>query len=147
MSLVNNLEADPRFPSGPWIGFFLDKRLPGKHWMDLNLTFQDGKMVGDGSDKVGKFVIDGNYDLADGKCQFKKTYLGRHSVDYNGFNEGKGIWGTWLLVDQGARYTGGFHIWPKGMPDPTQLHLSEEADIPIELDLPQGNEKLQPLGV
>jgi hypothetical protein len=25
------LETDPRFPSGPWTGFFLQKAIPGRH--------------------------------------------------------------------------------------------------------------------
>ena len=34
------LETDPRFPSGPWTGFFLQKLLPGRHVMELRLTFR-----------------------------------------------------------------------------------------------------------
>ena len=28
--------------------------------------------------------------------------------------------------------TGGFHIWPEGMADPTVQHLSEEAEVPTD---------------
>jgi hypothetical protein len=127
------LETDPRFPSGPWTGFFLQKLMPGKHLMDLRLTFQHGSLTGEGRDWVGLFVIKGQYNLEDGKCYWSKRYLGKHDVYYEGFNEGKGIWGTWeISANQnfGVAARGGFHIWPEGMADPTQQHLTEQADLP-----------------
>jgi hypothetical protein len=124
-----DLETDPRFPSGPWTGFYLQPSYPGRFWMELSLRFQHGSMQGEGRDPVGKFVIRGRYDLADGKCHWSKRYLGMHDVFYQGFNEGKGIWGTWEIKFQGR---GGFHIWPKGMPDPTGQTLSAAADPPVE---------------
>src|SRR5207248_8159181 len=88
-----HLETDPRFPSGPWVGFFLQKQIPGKHLMELRLNFVQGVMRGEGRDWVGEFVIHGRYDLADGRCYWTKRYRGKHDVFYSGFNEGKGIWG------------------------------------------------------
>lgn len=140
-----HLESDPRFPTGPWTGFFLQPPLPGRQQMELHLTFVQGTMTGEGRDWVGKFVIRGRYELEDGKCHFHKRYLGKHDVYYTGYNEGKGIWGTWEIPPEqnsGMHATGGFHIWPEGMDDPTQPHLMEEADLLItveELDeLPVG---------
>ena len=75
-------------------------------------------MVGDGLDCVGLFTIQGKYDVTDGECYWTKQYLGKHGVHYRGFNEGKGIWGTWELNDPGKTTKGGFHIWPEGIPDP-----------------------------
>ena len=121
------LETDPRFPSGPWVGFFLHKSLPGKHMMELRLTFQAGNMQGEGRDWVGQFLIKGRYDLADGKCYWTKKYLGKHDVFYKGFNEGKGIWGVWEI---GQFQRGGFHIWPEGLGDPTNDYLVAEAELP-----------------
>ena len=129
-----NAESDPRFPSGKWVGFFTDKRLPGKHQMEMILSFANGSMVGSGRDWVGAFNIDGAYQLNDGLCVFVKQYVGKHTVGYRGFNEGKGIWGTWELTDGGHKFTGGFHIWPDGMPDPTVPVLEEEAEAPSEVD-------------
>src|SRR5437879_3786244 len=112
-------ETDSRFPSGPWTGFFLQPLLPGRHRMELRLTFRNGAMTGEGRDWVGDFGIRGSYSVLDGRCHWTKQYIGRHSVSYNGFNEGKGIWGTWeipaseIFVPQ----RGGFHIWPEGMHD------------------------------
>ncbi len=128
------LEADPRFPSGPWTGFFLQKEIPGKHRMELRLAFRSGAMTGEGRDRVGDFVVRGRYDVADGKCHWNKRYLKAHDVYYTGYNEGKGIWGTWEIDIQGLRLRGGFHIWPEGMGDPSSEHLAEEIDMPIEED-------------
>jgi hypothetical protein len=138
-------ETDPRFPSGPWTGFFLQPLVPGRHQMELRLTFQGGTMTGEGRDWVGHFTISGRYNVQDGRCHWTKRYLGRHSVYYSGFNEGKGIWGTWEIPEN-AQYgaqRGGFHIWPEGMQGATEPELSEEADLPVEQEVHIG----QPLVV
>lgn len=124
-----DLETDPRFPSGPWSGFFLQKPFPGRHWMELELTFRQGRLTGNGRDWVGEFTMDGTYDLDDGKCTIAKQYLGRHCVDYRGYNEGKGIWGTWEIPSFGS---GGFHIWPTDFGEPGGPELFEEATIPSD---------------
>jgi hypothetical protein len=131
-----DLETDPRFPSGPWTGFWLQKAVPGRHLMELRLKFRAGDITGEGRDWVGAFLIRGRYDVADGRCHWQKRYLAKHDVYYKGFNEGKGIWGTWEIpttVNPLLR-TGGFHIWPEGMADPTQPTLSEEADLPVVME-------------
>lgn len=128
-----NLEQDNRFPSGPWRGFFLQPQLPGRHWMDLNLTFGNGQLTGEGHDWVGAFLVRGRYELETGKCWWTKQYIGRHAIHYQGYNEGKGIWGTWELVEPPPA-RGGFHIWPVGMGDPTQQQLSESLEEPQGID-------------
>jgi hypothetical protein len=130
------LETDPRFPSGPWMGFYNYPRLPLKFKMELRLSFSGGRMVGEGLDAVGLFVIDGKYNLESGECNWTKQYIGKHSVLYRGFNESKGIWGTWEISASGKTVRGGFHIWPVGMPDPTQPTLKEEVDLPKEVEQP-----------
>ncbi len=77
--------------------------------MDLRLTFKNGVMLGDGSDDIGIFHIQGRYDGVSGDCHWTKAYVGAHSVIYHGFREGKGIWGTWEIP---PAFHGGFHIWP-----------------------------------
>lgn len=130
------LETDPRFPSGPWTGFFLQPVIPGRHLMELRLTFRHGQMTGAGRDWVGEFVIRGGYSVEDGKCHWSKRYLAKHDVFYKGYNEGKGIWGTWEIPagSNSAGWNGGFYIWPEGMPDPTKPQLTEEADLPVALE-------------
>src|SRR4051812_37987332 len=113
--VIDDLETDPRFPSGPWTGFFLQKVLPGRHLMEMRLTFRNGELTGEGRDWVGLFHLKGTYSVQDGKCLWTKHYVGRHDVFYDGFNEGRGIWGVWDMPIYHQR--GGFHIWPEGMAD------------------------------
>jgi hypothetical protein len=125
------LETDPRFPSGPWTGYFLQPLIPGRHRMELALTFSKGQLRGEGRDWVGNFVMRGQYALDSGKCYWTKRYLTKHDVLYQGYNEGKGIWGVWEIPTDGWR--GGFHIWPVGMANADQPELSEEADVPVSV--------------
>lgn len=96
------------FPSGPWTGFY-NYRPGDQHRMDLHLEFRNGRMTGDGTDDIGPFIISGEYDEASLECRWTKSYVGAHDVEYRGFREGKGIWGTWEI---GKRFRGGFQIWP-----------------------------------
>jgi hypothetical protein len=147
-----DLETDPRFPSGRWTGFFLQKLIPGRHLMELLLTFSRGEITGEGRDWVGEFLIRGKYDTADGRCHWSKRYVGKHDVYYEGFNEGKGIWGHWEITatKEYPRQHGGFHIWPEGMEDPTGQVLHAAADVPDEAPPPAPPVKareLEPVGV
>lgn len=117
-------ESDERFPSGPWSGYYQQH---GRHGMDLTLTFRKGQISGDGRDSVGTFLIRGSYDTQTGKCHWSKRYLGAHDVHYDGYNEGKGIWGVWDLRGWGR---GGFHIWPKAWGQGIGLSLEEEIEEP-----------------
>ena len=88
--------SESLFPSGPWVGFY-NYRPGDRHRMDLDLTFANGQMTGDGNDDIGRFHINGRYDAPTRECHWTKTYVGAHDVFYRGFREGKGIWGTWKL--------------------------------------------------
>jgi hypothetical protein len=123
------IETDPRFPSGPWQGFFLMAHWPGRHMMELHLSFHQGVMTGEGRDRIGPFLIRGKYNIDDGKCWWTKRYIGKHDVAYQGYNEGKGIWGLWEIP---PTWRGGFHIWPEAMGDPTSPRLTEAIDEPTE---------------
>lgn len=139
----NPVETDDRFPSGPWKGFFLQPILPGRHWMELILTFRSGVLSGEGRDWVGQFIIRGKYEVLSGKCWFAKRYLGKHDVSYQGYNEGKGIWGLWELPSEGKSWRGGFHIWPVAMGDPTGSKLKTAEDVPV----PEPEYVGEPVGV
>jgi hypothetical protein len=121
-------ETDSRFPSGPWKGFWLQRGLEGRQWMHLTLEFVNGRVVGEGRDGVGEFVIRGSYELGEGRCTLTKSYPGSHDVDYRGANEGDGkwLWGLWRIRSE----TGGFHLWPKGEPDPTGSELKAAEPLP-----------------
>lgn len=144
------LETDDRFPSGKWVGFFLQPPIEGRSQMELVLTFQNGVMTGEGRDWVGEFLIRGQYDVEDGQCHWLKQYIGQHQVFYRGFNEGRGIWGVWEIPHNLFGSQGGFHIWPEGMADPTNAHLKEEAPLPRSVTFDDeestlGSETLTPL--
>jgi len=102
--------------------------------MDLHLSFKDGALSGECRDWVGHSLISGSYSTADGRCHWVKRYSGKHHIHYGGYNEGKGIWGTWEIppgINAGLLWRGGFHIWPEGMADPTRPELREAADLPV----------------
>jgi hypothetical protein len=130
-------ESDPRFPSGVWIGWFKQLR---KFSMQVDMTFRNGAIVATGTDEqIGKFTYTGRYSLDDGRCSWTKVYQSRpHAsaqVDYNGFNEGKGIWGDWEFPElkNFAHGHGGFCLWPEGWPDPFDGGtLDEQEDLPID---------------
>jgi len=111
-NLGTDLETDPRFPSGPWTGFWLQKAAyPGRQPMTLSLTFALGKIYGSGTDLLGDFTLNGRYDATSGKVTLHKQYLNAHLVLYEGWGEGgKGIWGVWKIGDSKKD---GFHLWSK----------------------------------
>ena len=102
--------------------------------MELQLTFANGSLSGDGSDDIGRFIIKGRYDATNLECHWTKTYIGRHDVFYRGFREGKGIWGTWEIQ---ARWRGGFHIWPRRAGEGEQRSESTEEAMPVDAIAPQ----------
>ncbi len=128
------VESDDRFPSGPWNGYYVQPSPPGKNWMELILTFGNGIVTGEGRDRVGEFRIKGRYQVEDGKSWWTKAYVKQHSIDYQGYNEGKGIWGTW---EYHPTWKGGFHIWPVAMGDPTQTRLAEAIEEPDSVLVPE----------
>jgi len=104
--------AEPEYPSGPWIGYYLYQATGARHRQELTLHFGGGAMTGEGLDDVGLFVISGRYDAANRELWWTKRYRGSHDVSYRGFREGRGIWGTWEI--RGFSH-GGFRIWPKAL--------------------------------
>jgi hypothetical protein len=129
------VETDPRFPSGPWVGFWIQRRL-GKQQMSLSLAFLDGRVTGSGRDIVGRFAFDGAYDLKTGRVVMTKQYEEAHRVEYNGANQNDGmwLWGTWSI----RSFRGGFHLWPEGEDDPTERRLKAEDELPRPRRLRRG---------
>jgi len=126
--------SNPNYPSGQWVGFFTYSDSSQRHLMDLLLSFRNGVITGQGADGIGYFSITGSYNATAGECDWVKTYLGRHSVAYTGFREGKGIWGTWTLDD----LKGGFHIWPLTDGPPLEKLKKEiEEEMPVMIGAPQ----------
>ena len=99
-------EQDPRFPSGPWGGFF-QQRADRPTAQDMH--FVGGRLTGAGADDCGAFTLSGRYDAARGTADWTKFY-GTHAVTYRGFAEDDSLWGTWQLTS--GRDRGGFRLWP-----------------------------------
>jgi len=121
--------SDELFPSGPWIGFYAYCGRKDRHRMDLALDFANGIISGEGNDDLGAFVVRGRFDAATKECHWTKTYVGGHDVYYDGFREGKGIWGTWEIPND---VTGGFKIWPLASGGGDDDAESEEKGEPVE---------------
>jgi hypothetical protein len=102
--------------------------------MDLNLTFANQAISGDGGDDIGRFIISGRFDETSGECQWTKTYVGAHDVSYRGFREGKGIWGLWKL----DKTSGGFRIWPLQEGEGEDEEEVREEPVPAEAVAAQG---------
>lgn len=96
--------------------------------MDLDLAFTEGRVRGDGGDDVGPFRISGVVH-PDRKANWTKTYPGSHDVQYQGYVELGGIWGTWAIRHDS---TGGFRIWPGRLG--TGDGLTTEEEIPMEAE-------------
>ena len=63
---------------------------------DLQLSFADGKISGQGRDVVGEFTLFGQ--LENEKVLLRKHYVGKHAVDYPGVFDGEGtMQGIWNI--------------------------------------------------
>ena len=104
-----------RFARGAWKGYFVQPLRGGfaLGWMDLYLGFDEGRITGGGSDRIGQFIVDGRYRPEDGTCLFGKQYLGKHRVIYTGGGTGREIRGRWRI---GRKCTGAFHLWAVDAP-------------------------------
>jgi hypothetical protein len=97
--------------------------------MDLSLEFGNGIISGEGNDDLGAFVIRGRFDAGTRECHWTKTYVGGHDVFYEGFREGKGIWGTWEIRDATS---GGFKIWPLASGERDDDAEADEKTQPVD---------------
>lgn len=143
MKTAELIETDPRFPSGPWVGYYTQAGAArSRGSMDMLLTFRAGQLTGCGRDPVGNFIFRGRYDLLEGGCRWVKSYLGKHDVHYEGRSQGKGIVGRWTIESLYGSCAGGFAIWPEGEEDPTLQRLAEQLDLPLANEL---NPLLEPV--
>ena len=126
---VDGAEEHPDFPSGEWIGYWIEGG--SRCRQDLVLRFRGGALSGSGGDGVGAFTIHGQYDVESREVTWTKRYLGSHDVYYRGFREIKGIWGTWEIDS----WRSGFHIWPRSEGDGEAIAISEEIEVPSEAEL------------
>jgi len=130
-----SVETDPRFPSGPWTGFWVQRGW-GKQRMSLSLAFAEGRVRGQGRDVIGEFDFAGSYELETGRTRMVKHYARGHWVEYDGANQGDGLWlwGLWTVETE----RGGFHLWPEGEDDPTQKRTGAQKEMPAPARLRKG---------
>lgn len=128
-------------PSGPWHGFYTYRSRTDRHRMDLRLEFHDGSIAGSGIDDVGRFAIEGTYDPETLRCFWRKTYLGRHTVLYDGAWDLGSIWGLWTIPPWSK---GGFRIWPRGTGEGLELTAEAEIDEPLRDRVPVTIERENP---
>lgn len=124
---LDNSEKHPLFPSGDWEGFFTYTQGPNafRNKMDIQLFFQENKVTGGGSDEVGSFTWEGQYDTSGLWCNLIKFYA-THRVFYQGQVDENGIWGSWEIPPFSR---GGFHIWPKKKGEEDSLELEESLSL------------------
>ncbi len=61
---------------------------------DLQISFSNGRIFGQGTDIVGDFELDGSIDQE--MIYLCKQYIGQHRIDYHGTSIGEGAYtGKW----------------------------------------------------
>jgi hypothetical protein len=80
-----------------WIGHYIQDGKQERMVFKFFEAHMNGEVKGKGKDVVGLFVIRGFVD-GGGKVQFTKTYIGAHTVLYNGILAGNQINGTWKVA-------------------------------------------------
>lgn len=102
--------------------------------MLLSLAVRDGRIMGNGLDKIGKFSVDGTF--GNGECKFRKNYEDLISVDYRGTIEGNRVIGFWVLQgnDKGTFELGYCLDTTKQTPF-TGYFEQDGKKNPMELDL------------
>lgn len=123
-------EQDPRFPSGPWFGFYRQGGTQSRQ--RFTLAFKDGKVRGEGKDPVAPFVVTGTYCTESGTVNLIKSY-DTYRVFYRGVAlPDDGIPGLWTIPSFGGVITdtGEFHIWPDELAMEEGRRLAQEEPVP-----------------
>lgn len=123
-------EQDPRFPSGPWFGFYRQGGMQSRQ--RFNLQFRAGAVRGEGKDPVNSFVVTGTYCTDTGVVTLTKSY-DTYRVFYRGTaSPDDGIPGIWNIPYFGGVIsdTGEFHIWPDELAMEETRRLAREEPAP-----------------
>jgi hypothetical protein len=102
------------YTSGAWDGFWEQAGWGRQPMQAFELNFgEKNDVLGQGVDVIGKFIVRGEYDKTTGIISFRKLYLGKHTVHYEGKPDGEGsILGTWLIESTWGDQKGPFMIKP-----------------------------------
>lgn len=121
--------------SGPWTAVWQQGPNQGKELLDL--VFQEGQVIGFGSDRDGEFQYAGSFSSS-GNVNLGKVYtrpLGPvpARMTYLGQWNGRRILGRWL-DDWDSTNAGPFRMWPGHGPDPGEvLETAAEPGLGAEL--------------
>ena len=126
---MSTQETDPRFPSGPWCGHWLQDGISGR--MKLDLEFNDGRLQGEGSDPIGPFSMTGWYCVKTGIVTICKHYRYGGDVYYDGNTDPDGIEGRWHI--RRTKQDGDWRIWPEAKGFELVRMEVETADGPVVL--------------
>ena len=95
--------------------------------MKMTLNFSPtGRISGDGIDDIASFTISGVFDAATNAANWTKSYVGMHSVEYQGLYDQRSICGAWTLDGT----TGAFWIWTDSFGETEELAV--ELEQPVE---------------
>lgn len=84
-------------------GWWEQRGLGRQPMENLQLTFDQGRLWGQGLDVIGPFTLQGQ--LSGEKAVLSKQYHGAHHVDYPGFFDGEGtLQGHWKIDTVGGRW-------------------------------------------
>ena len=124
------MTGSPEFHSGNWTGFYLESHRPEPGWMHLYLTCDgEGLIRGEGIDYVGPWSLAGTWDRKSQRCQWVKSYVGKHRVEYRGMLGADGIDGSWRIE---PFLSGRFRIWPEYRSDLTDAFLHAKFSDGVE---------------
>jgi len=70
--------------------------------MQMEMKIGDKEVYGQGSDEVGRWIARGTRD--GDRVEFKKQYLGAHSMDYFGKIDGHKMEGEWGIEDARGKF-------------------------------------------
>jgi hypothetical protein len=121
--------------SGPWTAVWQQGLNVGKELLDL--VFQEGQVIGFGSDRDGEFQYAGMF-TSTGAVQLGKVYTRPSGpvparMTYLGQWNGRRILGRWV-DDRNSGNAGPFRMWPGHGPDPGEvLETSAEPGFEAEL--------------
>lgn len=121
--------------SGPWKAVWHQGLEMGKELLDL--VFQEGQVIGFGTDRDGDFQYGGSFTPA-GSVQLGKVYTRPlrdvpARMTYLGQWNGRRIQGRWA-DDRWASNAGPFRMWPGHSPDPGEV-LEAEAEPSLKAEL------------
>ena len=119
------MNSQSLIPTGQWNGFYTESHKDKRGWMHQYLEFNDGELKGEGTDYVGPWTLQGKYDLSKHICQWVKTYVGKHDVNYAGTISKTGITGVW---DIRGSVSGPFHIWPQHLTEFDSLYMQQDLE-------------------